>query len=354
MRTKISVGLLAAGLLFLGFTGRVDAQSSCSACVSCSSWWSCPPSGGQFYQCCGMGAEAGCTPSCTTSGDGCQRKATCTKSCPSGSQTNESRCDSSCDLKAQLGSPTQYLVMAGGNRGGDCTTALVALASAAFRPSSGSTHSPLFAAGVRSGTGLSPIFASRNEPPRRPQSSGYSEGHASRQKHGPAEVTFRPSPWGMEYVATFERPVGAFLLETTYTYPDGFVSRHTTHFDSFLREGSQSVGGFVGYTLRDGVAGEPEGRVRYVEYEDGTVDGNLNHSTAREAFEPLRAAVRDYARALTTVAQTGGRPAIEKALEGMQPGDLTARTARDTIAVHVKAVGDDAAILERLERLAQP
>jgi hypothetical protein len=105
---------------------------------------------------------------------------------------------------------------------------------------------------------------------------GARASHSPQTGGAPGEITVRRVSWGVQYLATFDKPVVALIVDVMQTFPDGSTSTHTGKRDNFLRQGSRNITGHVGWSLRDGQMGQLIGRIRYVEYEDGSTDGDLD------------------------------------------------------------------------------
>jgi hypothetical protein len=154
------------------------------------------------------------------------------------------------------------------------------------------------------------------------------------------------------FTLNLDKPAVAAIVDIVYQLSGGqtFVSRSLT--DRPLREGSREITGSLGTVL--GPVTSTTFRVWHVEYEDGTTDGQLEAQVAREELEPVRQAVKRYARRYAELARKS-LLAVEEALalEPMPPDASTEDDiARGLIQANVAAYPDPLVLAERLERIA--
>jgi hypothetical protein len=149
------------------------------------------------------------------------------------------------------------------------------------------------------------------------------------------------------------KPAVAAIVDVVYRMPDGaaFVARSVV--DRPLGDGARKLEGKLG-GVRETVA-STSFRVWYVEYEDGTSDGALDPSAARQALEPFREALKAHARRYAGLARTG-RSAVEEALKQEPTGPAVAveqNVARGWIQASVEAFPRAQDLAARFEQAAR-
>ncbi len=179
---------------------------------------------------------------------------------------------------------------------------------------------------------------------------------AQPRAEGPGQVTI---DWAGQPPAkvtlTFDKPAIAVFVEVAYDTGNG-VFTSTSTYDNYLREGRTTI-------LLNAAGPKPltsteemyhvTGRVRYVEYQDGSVDGDLDAAKIDEVFTKSRELVKEYARAYAQIARTSGRAGVDAQLTGDHPTTAPERDAVEQIRVNARAISDLAALIDRLEQLAR-
>ena len=151
------------------------------------------------------------------------------------------------------------------------------------------------------------------------------------------------------YTVSFDRPAVALFLEVVFEGPRGGAVRGSTVYDNFLREGSQTLSGTVPWVPGNW---RVEARVRYVEYADGSFEGDLPEHVVSRVFLEVRETVRRYARRYGELVRSGGRAAVEAALAAEKPTSTAEKTAVDQIRVNLNSAADEIHLIEVLHRLA--
>ena len=110
---------------------------------------------------------------------------------------------------------------------------------------------------------------------------------------GPGALVYTTAPEG-RYTVTFEKPAVAVILEVTHTSEEGSRFTGLSKYDNFLREGRTTIEGSVP-TMKEPRPIASTVRVRYVEYLDGTSEGDLTEEIAQSELRPLRERVKAHA-----------------------------------------------------------
>jgi hypothetical protein len=154
---------------------------------------------------------------------------------------------------------------------------------------------------------------------------------------------------GGTYTLTLAKPAVAALVDLVYSTPDGeFVV--TSKYDNLLRAGNKTIKGPL-----PGVQGLPlvstKLRIWYVEYEDGSTEGELGSIQVAGKFEPLREAVKKHARRYA--AKASSEPdTIEQSLTAEKPETSLDKIALAVIKATLSGL-EGSAIGEQLGRLSR-
>ncbi|HXH07699.1 MAG TPA: hypothetical protein VNI83_14040 [Vicinamibacterales bacterium] len=141
----------------------------------------------------------------------------------------------------------------------------------------------------------------------------------------------------------------ALFLEAFFEGPGGVTHRTTAVYDNFLRDGSRTLSGTVAWVQGNW---QTRGRARYVEYSDGSFEGDLPEPIIRRVFFEVREALSRYAQRYAELARSGGRAAVEAALAAEQPSSAAAERAVNQIRLNLRSASDDAELIALFRRLA--
>ncbi len=174
---------------------------------------------------------------------------------------------------------------------------------------------------------------------------------------GPGALAYTTSPKG-EYTVTFDRPAVAVLVEVVHISSDGRRFTGVAKHDDFLRTGKTTIDGTIPTVVGPkGITFSSRVRVRYVEYLDGTTDGDITPEVATQEFEPLRERVRAQAGRYATQVKKLGRSRVAKMLaeertaarvraQDVNPEDLPEASATASFALLDSDVVDEMALAQ--------